>query len=688
MKRSVLAGAIVLALASPRAHAQVVPATWDGGNGAWESAKWNGGQTAVDVFGDNRVTNGAFAITIGGGSQVTYDAGPLRDLRPQSNTGPTSLTIKEGASLTLDSFNTDTDGVWTQFDADLSLDNGTFRRKWTPGGSTEAGGINMFGSWRSVQDQQIDIHLTNGGRIENDGQIWFGADEEHALGLGVSVEIDNGSLDLTGGTYPESNNDNVVMADLAMFFGRDFGKGAGSVGSGEPKGEDYEINFRGPGTITVDHSGIWVYDQDEFTDWTATQSTYEVLWDRGILKSKGRSGAGNSGLQFANFFDVTGTSGADNYVLTRKSPAAVTWDGGTGNWSTDLKWNGGQDAATVTGTNRGTDGGHAIVIDGSKPGGADVTYDQNSDFQVRSNNGISSITVNNGGMLTLHSNGPTDGNWTRWGIDLILDNGTFRRTADGVNSLSSGAFIIGGYDQKQGMEIDISLSNGARFENHGQVWFGAVDSDDALGLEVTMTINDGTVDLTGGDSEPLLGVGIEPDLLFAYTYRPDDFVFSDEKYAINFTGPGTMTVDHSGIYTVNWDEAGTPTAAPRTYQQLWDLGILQANGLSGLDGATFGDFFSTTGALGSDNYMLTSLLPGGGGGDGDFDGDGDVDGNDFLVWQRGVGSTHNAADLADWMANFGPGAVGAAGAVPEPAALAVALVTLGGLGVFRRRRAA
>jgi MYXO-CTERM domain-containing protein len=74
---------------------------------------------------------------------------------------------------------------------------------------------------------------------------------------------------------------------------------------------------------------------------------------------------------------------------------------------------------------------------------------------------------------------------------------------------------------------------------------------------------------------------------------------------------------------------------------------------------------------------------------GDFDADGDVDGNDFLRWQRGEGVTMDAANLALWKANYGAGAsIGAAGAVPEPAAAALALLGLGHLAARRRRRAA
>jgi hypothetical protein len=68
---------------------------------------------------------------------------------------------------------------------------------------------------------------------------------------------------------------------------------------------------------------------------------------------------------------------------------------------------------------------------------------------------------------------------------------------------------------------------------------------------------------------------------------------------------------------------------------------------------------------------------------GDFDVDGDVDGNDFLVWQRGGSPTPlSPADLATWKANFGS-AVAAAGAVPEPSTLGLALMA--GLVVGLRR---
>lgn len=71
---------------------------------------------------------------------------------------------------------------------------------------------------------------------------------------------------------------------------------------------------------------------------------------------------------------------------------------------------------------------------------------------------------------------------------------------------------------------------------------------------------------------------------------------------------------------------------------------------------------------------------------GDFDGDGDVDGNDFLVFQRGV-PTYGMAELNDIKNNFGAGgAVAAAGAIPEPSTSLLAAFGVVGAATRRRKR--
>jgi hypothetical protein len=73
---------------------------------------------------------------------------------------------------------------------------------------------------------------------------------------------------------------------------------------------------------------------------------------------------------------------------------------------------------------------------------------------------------------------------------------------------------------------------------------------------------------------------------------------------------------------------------------------------------------------------------------GDFDEDLDVDGNDFLVWQQGLGGEFDAADLADWKEHFGtvPGSSGAARSIPEPSAFLMAGGCLVSYAAWRRRR--
>ncbi|MBX3434144.1 MAG: hypothetical protein KF847_12545 [Pirellulales bacterium] len=135
-----------------------------------------------------------------------------------------------------------------------------------------------------------------------------------------------------------------------------------------------------------------------------------------------------------------------------------------------------------------------------------------------------------------------------------------------------------------------------------------------------------------------------------------------------------------------WDIGNYPTLHTRT--MTWDytefLPALTSTSTGGWTeffiGTNLGDFTSV--ALYFDNFRF--LTPPAGP-PGDFNDDDRVDGEDFLIWQRGeVSQPPSQADLADWQTGYGAApTVGATvGAVPEPGAwelAAFAAITLLGV---------
>jgi hypothetical protein len=282
-------------------------------------------------------TTRARNITIPANTTVNYHGNMIGDLRIRQGS---SLTIKEGAVWQQITDETYTENAWTQIDAsNLILDGGTFRRSVAaPSQKADGGGLLLIGSYRDDEafeeiggPAKINVEIKNGGRLENEGSLWFGADDEHSPDTRATVTINDGHIDLTGGTFPYQNSTLVVDADLAFFY--DY-----SELLSRPKNEEWEINFTGPGSITVDSAGIEVYRQDENSVWTGGTApiSYQDLWDMGILKANGLSGAmgvtwGDNmndpitlqPADFDTFFSVTGMPGMDNYILTSKIEAAV-----------------------------------------------------------------------------------------------------------------------------------------------------------------------------------------------------------------------------------------------------------------------------------------------------------------------------------------------------------------------------
>jgi hypothetical protein len=136
-----------------------------------------------------------------------------------------------------------------------------------------------------------------------------------------------------------------------------------------------------------------------------------------------------------------------------------------------------------------------------------------------------------------------------------------------------------------------------------------------------------------------------------------------------------------------------------------DLGAPINLGAGALEIEDFGFEFKLSTGQSMAGLVQFGAIPGFDPPGGDYNGDGAVNGNDFLVWQRTLGSNVaagtgadgsgngvvDAADLTVWRNGFGSATAasgGVATAVPEPATLGGALLLLGIVVGQRRRRTA
>jgi hypothetical protein len=259
----------------------------------------------------------------------------------------------------------------------------------------------------------------------------------------------------------------------------------------------------------------------------------------------------------------------------------------------------------------------------------------------------------------------------------LLSGGTIESIDDDIEFQDANDSTIDGTTFRAGDNI---LLDNSVTEVTGAVF----ESSDRLGLryEIDFTLNDSTIDVNNGNGD------IEDIFTGAQGEGTTLTLDGDSILNADAVQEGIdLVLDGSTVATLL---GGSPTVGdpPNSAEDLVDVGgtitfasasavlsterasasDVRARIINGLTGMSYLDDPTAWNIKNWDGISVLSSLQLDGAG-GDFDNDGDVDGNDFLAWQRGLGTTFAAADLVAWQANYGAGVVATANgvSVPEPA---------------------
>jgi autotransporter-associated beta strand protein len=347
------------------------------------------------------------------------------------------------------------------------------------------------------------------------------------------------------------------------------------------------------------------------------------------------------------YWDSDGNA-ANNDVLTGAGL------GGTGTWDSGLKWyNGTTDTAYVPNSN--------VVFTGAT-GVVSVTAPQIvASMQFKTTGYLVS-----GSSLTL--TGPTVA--TDAGVDAAIGSSIIgvaglTKTGSGVMTLSGASAYSGGTTVSGGtLAINGSITGSAVVQN-GATLAGAGSVGGTIivhtGAHVSPGSSAGT--LTTNDLAMMSG-----SFLHAEMDTTSDKVVVVANLAVNGTldvtmlnsfAPGlgqTFTLMTAGAITGTFATETLPTFSFRTFDVIYNPQSIL--------------------------LKVIPVLPG------DYNSNGTVDGPDYVVWRKGLGTTFTQLDYDVWRANFGqsvgPGASLGAATVPEPAAFTVLGISAG-LFLLKRR---
>jgi hypothetical protein len=539
----------------------------------------------------------------------------------------------------------------------------------------------------------------SGGLVTIAGNVGSGfADGDLIVG-----DVGNATMTQTGGSLSATDEIIIGLADVST--------AVVNVSGGDFKadGRSILVGFDGNGTLNVSGTGN-------------VRANFDMLVgfiEGGVGTVNLSGGTIEAGFLFTNSF--TGPAG---------STAVMTQTGGT--FTARIAYVLGQSAGTTTMTHSGgainctVGNGDMVVSDGNNNSttyniSGTATVDLSHAFIVGAFGGSNGTVNQTGGTITANGSATPDG---RDGIIVGRDGNGVWNMSGGTNNVKS--VFLGDFDTSNGtmkisggtLNVSGNLSVGAALASNAAP--DRVEPDGANGAQGQALDANGTLIVSGAAATIDVAGNFLANPTDKSSFRRDPFIAGADNSATLgfeiFNATGTSLIDVVGVAdldgaVIDLDLMGgfTPTAGAT-----FDLLTASAFGSTG-SGTTqnVGTGEAFTLASEDSGVFSLALVPGGRGeilratflgtstNDADFDNDGDVDGADFLTWQRGLGlsgaaatnaagnangdTVINGADLTVWKSEFGPPAVAAAGAVPEPSAAALLLIAAAG---FAARRTA
>jgi hypothetical protein len=283
---------------------------------------------------------------------------------------------------------------------------------------------------------------------------------------------------------------------------------------------------------------------------------------------------------------------AANYIGTGTS-------GSPGDYGTGTNWDTGTVPALAT-------AGNSVSI----TNGSTVNYNGAT---------LSDMVISNGNTLTVSAGSTLTAAGSQWaqvnGGTFAIDNGTYSRATFGAISVGQAAGTAGS-----------PVTGVINILNHSTVSMPDVSNSSKIVLSnasnttSTMNLTDSTIVVgnefwLGGngtsDVNEIVNLNINNSSITTKATGSVglwvwDYADSGNSMHINFNGPaGSFFQSADSIGSRNKGTGGTQTNNI-TWESLWDLGILTANGgKSGLTGDTFGTYFTTTGTSVRDGGAYT-----------------------------------------------------------------------------------